>query len=115
MLSSNSFHTAAEELRIMKTVTIIAEQMTDRMLVAATPNRGVVSVRVSELHTGLRDAAEIRAFRNPNRFDPHYRIDVVVEDDAVETVFDCVSVAYEAGFFSDAEAWVDPATPALSA
>jgi nitrogen regulatory protein PII len=99
----------------MKIVTIIAEQMTDRMLVAATPNRGVVSVKVSEVHSGLRDAAEIRTFRNPNRFNPHYRIDMVVEDDAVETVFDCVSVAYESGFFSDAEAWVEPATVALSA
>jgi nitrogen regulatory protein PII len=99
----------------MKTVTIIAEQMTDRMLVAATPNRGVHSVKVSEVHSGLRDAAEIRAFRNPNRFDPHYRIDMIVEDDAVETVFECVSIAYDAGFFSDAEAWVEPSTVALSA
>ena len=99
----------------MKTVTIIAEQMTDRMLVAATPNRGVVSVRVSEAQSGLREAAEVRSFRHPNRFDPHYRIDMVVEDDAVETVFDCVSVAYEAGFFSDAEAWVSTAALALSA
>lgn len=99
----------------MKTVTIIAEQMTDRMLVAATPNRGVVSVRVSEAQSGLRDTAEVRSFRNPNRFDPHYRIDMVVEDDAVETVFDCVSVAYETGFFSDAEAWVSTAALALSA
>lgn len=96
----------------MKTVTIIAEQMTDRMLVAATPVRGVVSVRVSEVRPGLRTATEVRAFRNPNRFNPHYRIDMVVEDDVVETVFDCVSVAYESGFFSDAEAWV--ATPALA-
>ncbi|WP_313673990.1 P-II family nitrogen regulator [Mycolicibacterium sp.] len=99
----------------MKTITIIAEQMTDRMLIAATPNRGVVSVTVSEVHRGLRDAAEIRAFGNPNRFDPRYRIVMVVEDDAVETVFDCVAVAYEAGFFSDAEAWVESSTWALSA
>ena len=99
----------------MKTVTIIAEQITDRMLVVAMPNRGVVSVTVGEVHSGLRYAAAIRAFRNPNRFDPRYRIDMVVEDDAVEAVFDCVSVAYEAGFFSDAEAWVDPSPLALSA
>jgi nitrogen regulatory protein PII len=98
----------------MKTVTIITEQMTDRMLAAATPTRGVVSVRVREADSGRSDATEIarRSFRNPNRFDPRYRIDMVVEDDAVETVLDCVSIAYEAGFFSDAEAWV--ATPALA-
>ncbi len=99
----------------MKTVTIIAEQMTDRMLVAATPNSGVVSISVSQVHSRVRDAAEVKAFRNPNRFDPHYRIDMVVEDDAVETVVDCVSVAYEAGFFSDAEVWVDAPALALSA
>ncbi len=99
----------------MKTVTIITEQMTDRMLVAATPNRGVVSVDVSQVDSGRRDDADIRAFRNPNRFDPRYRIDMVVEDDAVETVFDCMAVAYEAGFFSDAEAWVESSALALSA
>lgn len=99
----------------MKTVTIIAEQMTDRMLVAATPNRGVVSVVVSEVHAVRRDAAEVWTFRNPSRFDPQYRIDMVVEDDAVESVFDCVSIAYEAGFIGDAEAWVATSELALSA
>lgn len=31
--------------------------------------------------------------RNPKRFCPYHRIDMVVEDDAVETVFDCVAIA----------------------
>jgi hypothetical protein len=67
----------------MKTVTIIAEQMTDRMLVAATPTGGVVSVMVREADSTLSDVTEIagrRAFRNPTRFNPRYRIDMVVDD-----------------------------------
>jgi len=102
----------------MKTITIIAEQMTDRMLAAATPARGVDSVNVTDAGSGVRGAVETgtrRAFRSPGRFDPRFRVDMVVEDDAVESVYDCVEVAYGAGFFGDAEMWVNSPALALSA
>ena len=102
----------------MKNVTIIAERLTDRMLAAAIPTAGVVSVSVSSRGLAVRDsvpAGNATAFHNPARFDPHYRIDMIVEDDAVDAVFDCISVAHGAGFFSDAEVWIDSPALALSA
>ncbi len=101
----------------MKTIIIDTEEITDRALTAAVPPVGVDSVTVTR-STGRRDAAEgdtYRAFRNPARFTPRYRIELVVDDSAVATVFDSVSFAYDAGFFSDAEMWVDAPALALTA
>jgi hypothetical protein len=39
----------------------------------------------------------------------------MVDEAAVETVFDAVSFAYGAGLFSDAEMWVNEPLVALSA
>ena len=97
----------------MKTITIVAEQVSDQSLAAVLPPKGVVSVAVSPSGSVRRDpTAEYQAFRNPNRFAPRYRVDVIVDDEAVETLFDGISFAYGAGLFSDAEAWV--AGPALA-
>lgn len=99
----------------MKTITIVTEQVTERELTAAIPTRGVASVRISPNRSQPRAASPHRAFRNPARFDPKFRIEVTVDDDAVETVVDGVSFAYGAGFFGDAELWVNDSVLALSA
>ena len=102
----------------MKTITIIAERMTDQALSAIVPTRGVASVEVGPNRADLRAAAPVRdyrSFRNPSRFTPAVRIDMLVDDDTVETVFDSVSFAYGAGIFSDAEMWVEAPALALSA
>lgn len=100
----------------MRTITIIAEQISDNALAAALPARGVASVTVGRQGVDRRGEGEgYRAFRNPIRFAPRHRVDLIVEDDAVEAVFDGISVAYAAGLFSDAEAWVDAPGLALSA
>lgn len=105
----------------MKTITIITEQISDRALAGAIPTAGVASVNITTAGSGIRDAfhtidvASHRRLRNPSRFAPAYRIDLVVEDDTVATVFDGVTTAYEAGFFSDAEIWVNAPELALSA
>lgn len=98
----------------MRTITVITEQVTDRVLTAAVPPRGIASVRISANHGGVDDidAATYRSFRNPDRFKAAYRIEMVVEDDAVETVFDSISFAYGIGLLSDAEMWVN--APALA-
>lgn len=97
----------------MKTITIITEQITDRALAAVLPTEGVASVSVTR-GPGARPATAVRAYRNPNRFSPEFRIELVVEDAAVEPVLDGIDFAYGAGLFSDAEAWVQAAalTPA---
>jgi nitrogen regulatory protein PII len=102
----------------MKTITIIAERMTDQALAAIIPARGVASVDIRPNRADIRHAAAIRgyqSFRNPSRFTPAVRIDLVVDDDVVDTVFDSVSFAYGAGVFSDAEMWVEAPALALSA
>jgi hypothetical protein len=111
------FNDQAEE-PIMKTITIIAERLTDRALSAVVPTTGVASVNVRPTRAVVRDAAAIQGyqcFRNPSRFNPTVRLDLLVDDDAVETVFDAVSFAYAAGIFSDAEMWVEAPALALSA
>ena len=98
----------------MKTITIITEQVTDRVLTAAMPPKGVASVRISANRNGVDDvdAATYRSFRNPDRFKANYRIEMVVEDNAVETVFDAISFAYGVGLLGDTELWVK--APALA-
>ncbi|MGI9125335.1 MAG: hypothetical protein ACR2JM_11380 [Mycobacterium sp.] len=102
----------------MKTITILAEQVSEKSLSAALPNRGVASVTISrDLLFGGEpsEMAAYRGFVKPLRFTPNYRIDLVVEDAAVEAVFDGVDFAYGAGLFSDAEMWVNAPALALSA
>lgn len=101
----------------MKNITIITEQISEQALAAALPTEGIASVTVSSQGSARRGliAADHRVFFNPNRFSPIYRVDLVVEDDAVDTVFDGISFAYGAGLFSNAEAWVNTPELALSA
>lgn len=97
----------------MKTITIITEQLSDKALAAITPIDGIRSVTINEdSSAGAADrpggiAPEtVHGFRNPVRFNPNYRIDVVLDDATVDILFESIATAYEAGFFADAEAWV---------
>ncbi len=94
----------------MKSITIIAEQISDRALTAALPATGIASVAIKQnpgLGTGNSAVESYRALGNPRRFRANYRIELIVAEDAVESVFDGIAVAYGAGLFSDAEMWVD--------
>ncbi len=94
----------------MKTITIITEQISDKAMAAVLPTSGVASVTVTEDGSSSRGShatENFHGFRNPKRFSPHYRIDVVLDDATVDALFDSIAFAYEAGFFGDAEAWVN--------
>lgn len=97
----------------MKTITIITEQVSDKALAAVLPTSGIASVTVTEDRSAGWDGHDADAvenfhgFRNLTRFNPNYQIDVVLDDEAVDVVFDSITIAYEAGFFADAEAWVN--------
>jgi nitrogen regulatory protein PII len=101
----------------MRTITIIAEQVSDCTLNAVVPPKGVASVSIGANRAGVDDidTATYRSFRNPSRFKANYRIEMVVEDDAVDTVFNCISFAYGVGLLSDAEMWVNSSALALVA
>ena len=91
----------------MKSIAILAEQVSDRALAAALPPKGIASVTISTSpHRETTGMSDYHGFRSPTKFNPAFRIELVVEDEAVETVFDGISFAYGAGLFSDAEAWV---------
>jgi nitrogen regulatory protein PII len=111
-----SFHRerSPQGATIMKTITIITESVSDRVLSAAVPPRGVVSVDITANRTTVEDVNEAtyRSFRTAARFQANYRIELRVEDYAVESVFDAVSFAYGIGMLGDAEMWVN--APALS-
>lgn len=78
----------------------------------ASPRSAFIAAR---LDTDRVCMENYRGFRNPGRFRPEFRVDLVVDDETAESVFDAISFAYGAGFFSDAEAWVNPPALALSA
>jgi nitrogen regulatory protein PII len=102
----------------MKTVIILAERLTESSLSAVVPAKGVASVRLARNLSDSRKelvTESYRSFRNPLRFTPAVRIELLVEDDAVAAVFDAVSFAYGAGFVSDAEMWIESPALALSA
>lgn len=95
----------------MKNITIVTDQISENALTAVLPTEGVAEVTITEdraLRRGytVNAAPGMPSFRMANRFTANYRIDLIVEDDAVDTIFDAVSFAYGAGFFADAEAWV---------
>lgn len=102
----------------MKQITIITEQISDESLAAVLPPAGVASVAVHRgrsVHVEEAAVENYRSFRNPDRFRPHFRVELVVDDETVDTVFDAIAFAYGAGFFGDGEAWVNPSDLALSA
>lgn len=102
----------------MKSVVIIAEQLSGQSLSAAIPANGIAVISINEGTGGVAvadDAQSYRAFRSTTRFTPRYRVELAVEDDAVEAVFDGIDVAYGAGLFSDAEVWAVAPALALSA
>lgn len=102
----------------MKTVVILTERLTQSSLSAVVPAEGVASVRVARHLSAGREAfapESYRSYRNPQRFTPAVRIELLVEDDAVATVFEAVSVAYGAGFVNDAEMWIESPALGLSA
>lgn len=102
----------------MKTVIIIAERVTQSSVAAVVPASGVASVRVTRNHPGIRNnfaPGSYRSYRNPLRFTPAVRIELVVNDEAAQTVFDAVSFAHGAGFFSDAEIGIEPTALAVPA
>lgn len=94
----------------MKTITIVTESITDRELTAAVPSTGVTWVDITRIGpVAVPTTAESRVSFRSARFHPEFRIDMVVDDDAVDAVIDSVSFAYGAGFFGDAEVWIGAA------
>lgn len=93
----------------MKNITIITEQASDESLARILPRSGVASVTVTRNRRGHARTLEATtadtflSFRNPLRFNGVYRVELTVEDSAVEPILDAISFAHGAGVFGDAE------------
>ena len=86
----------------MKILTVIAQQVSAEALNAALPADGVICVTVSETQSFSRTATTVGSYRGvklPQHFTPVFRIEVLVEDDAIGQVIDGFSFARSAGLF----------------
>lgn len=95
----------------MKVITIIAEKISAEALSAALPTAGVTAVTVSETQSFHRDATSIESYRGrkiAQHFSVVYRVEVVVEDAALDAVISGIAFARGAGLLGDAKAWVTP-------
>lgn len=93
----------------MKIITIVAEQISPEALSAALPTEGVLSVTVDATRTFNHDSAVVQSYRGrkiAQHFREVYRIEVAVEDTAVDAVIDGVAFARGAGLLGDAQAWI---------
>ncbi len=93
----------------MKIITVIAEQISPQALSTALPAEGVVSVTVDETQAFCRTAAVVESYRGrkiANHFTTVYRIEVTVQDDALQAAIDGITFARSAGLFGEATARV---------
>jgi nitrogen regulatory protein PII len=89
----------------MKIITITAQQMSADALSTALPADGVIAVTVSETQSFSRTATSVASYRGvkvPQHFTPIFRIEVEVEDTAVDQVIEGIAFARTAGLFGDA-------------
>lgn len=95
----------------MKLITIVAEKISAEALSAALPTEGVTSVTVSETQSFSRKATAVESYRGrkiAQHFTTVYRVEVAVEDDALDAVISGIAFARGAGLLGDAKAWVTP-------
>jgi nitrogen regulatory protein PII len=89
----------------MKIIHVIAQQVSPDALNAALPFDGILSVTVSETQSFSRSAVSVgyyRGFKIPQHFTSMFRIELEVEDTAVDAVIDGIAFARSAGLFGDA-------------
>lgn len=89
----------------MKIITVIAQQVSAEALNDALPADGVVSVTVSETQTFSRTAVSVGSYRGvkvPQHFTPVVRIEVVVEDAALDPAVEGIAFVRSAGLLGDA-------------
>ncbi len=89
----------------MKIITVIAQQVSAEALNTALPDDGIVSVSVSGTQAFSRSPASVGYYRGvkvPQHFTPMFRIELEVDDNAVDTTIDGLAFARSAGLFGDA-------------
>jgi nitrogen regulatory protein PII len=102
----------------MKIITVVAQQVSAQALSTALPASGVLSVTVSETQSFSPAAVSVQSYRGvklAGHVTTAFRIEVAVDEDAVDAVIDGIAFARGAGLLGDARAWVNAATDLLAA
>ena len=89
----------------MKIITVIAQQVSADALNAALPADGIISVTVSETQSFNRTATSVGSYlgvKVPEHFTRIFRVEIEVEDTAVDQVIEGIAFARSAGLFGDA-------------
>ena len=89
----------------MKIITVIAQQVSAEALNAALPADGVIAVTVSETQSFSRTATTVGSYRGvklPQHFTPIFRIDIEVEDTALDQAIEGIAFVRGAGLLGDA-------------
>ena len=88
----------------MKIITVIAEQVSAEALNTALPAEGVISVTVSETQSFSRTATSVGSYRGvkvPQHFTPVFRVELEVENSAVDQVLEGIAFTRSAGLFGE--------------
>jgi len=97
----------------MKLITILVEQASVEGLSAALPQTGVASVTISEVERFGRDAVAVEVYRGAKiakHTTRQSRVEMLVEDHAVDYVMAGVPFAVSAGLLGECKgAWITPA------
>lgn len=97
----------------MKLITVMVEQASVEGLSAALPKAGVASVTVGEVERFERDAVSVETYRGvkfAKRTRPLVRVELLVEEHAVDYVMAGLSFAVSAGLMGPCKsAWITPA------
>lgn len=99
----------------MKLITVIAQQLSPEALSAALPTEGILAVTVSETQSFHRTARAVESYRGrkiPQHFTTVHRIEIAIEDAALDAVIDGIAFARGAGLLGEATAWVTAESPA---
>ncbi|WP_026917642.1 P-II family nitrogen regulator [Gordonia shandongensis] len=95
----------------MKLITAIVKPFTLDDVKAALQEAGVVGMTVSEVQGYGRQKGHTEVYRGAEYavdFVPKVRVEVVVDDDAVDQVIDVVADAARTGKIGDGKVWVTP-------
>jgi nitrogen regulatory protein P-II 1 len=93
----------------MKLISAIIEQVTVEGLAAALPTTGVESLTISEVRQYQGGPVTVEVYRGvelPKYFSRLFRVEFLVDDDAVDRVLDSLSFAAGTGLLGDTKTWV---------
>ena len=101
-------------MRDMKLITAIVKPFTLEDVKTGLEQTGILGMTVSEVQGYGRQKGHTEVYRGAEYsvdFVPKVRVEVVVDDSAVDKVVDVIVQAARTGKIGDGKVWVSPSTP----